>query len=219
MKSKKREILKDLVYVLVLVATLVILTILVPIAGILFTALVFLLFIMMLGFEIYAKKYRSQYISEMIIQDKTFGKIKFEKDSKRNHLDCKNFPKSFGAYQPSLAIDIYDETMNDFYFRNLECLYDRQEEILHSLLKTIWEGEEDADTSVQEELEVDISITKCGEYFLAGANVLIGLSDKECVFRPEDWVICVQVSCPSSEVTAEADMNCRTKAVCYTLEE
>lgn len=57
-------------------------------------------------YEKQEKEYRDEYIIEMVIEDKTFGEIKFEKDilEKENELTCKSFKIPFGRYNPRIKI-------------------------------------------------------------------------------------------------------------------
>ena len=62
-------------------------------------------------------------MSKLILEDKTFGEIKFEFDTLKNELTCKNFNIPFGEYNPTIKINDYKNDCQEFYLRSLEFLY------------------------------------------------------------------------------------------------
>lgn len=178
------------------------------------------------------KEYRDKHISEIIINDKVFGKIKFERDAHLNQLCCKNFNMPFGKYNPTIEIEDYDANNNELYFRSLEYLYSMQQEVSHTLFDVFWESYSTSKEVTKDKLDSTfdikrIEICKCDEnfssYLLEEGELIKGDCPEFC---PEDWIIIVSCEPDKNNVFHNyyalkpiAYMDCKTKNICYMLDE
>lgn len=189
------------------------------------------------------EKYEKKYISEIVLsdekfgeitslKDEEFGKIIFEKDSRKNELTCENFKVPFGGYYPTVTIVNYDETCNSFYLENLKYIYHMQEKIIENFFKIYIEmyGESDQIklNKIKEKFGVrNIVICKRGE--LLFEDLWIPFLDDYYEGEPEDWaineensqdwIIYVEGFFDDCYGTPTAYMICKTKKMCYTLED
>ena len=123
------------------------------------------------------KEYREKYISDLIIEDATYGKMHFEKDSFRNCVELveMNLPKFRNDTIDELIINDYDENKKDIYFRGLDYLYSNAEKISDELCDMVKECYESEDINVSvEDIKNQISIS----------YIDISLNDKdECIIE------------------------------------
>lgn len=129
------------------------------------------------------KEYREKYISDLIIENKTYGKMHFEKDSFKDCIELVeiNLP-DFGKNKiDSFKIYSYDENKKDIYFRSLDYLYSNAQKIFDELCDMVKERYEDEDISVsiediKKQLYVDYikmhinDENECIAEFLGGMN-------------------------------------------------
>lgn len=176
------------------------------------------------------KEYCGQYIIEMVIKDKTFGEIKFEKDTLKNELTCKSFKIPFGKYNPRIQIYNYEEKDEEIYLRSLEHVYSKQEEIIENLLETVLEGysnsKELTPDTLKENFDIDfISIEKYGDCFLEDLlEGAIAENEENIVYwreEPKHLVAAVEgkLNFKSYYRFPIAYMDCKTKKICYILSE
>ena len=181
------------------------------------------------------KEYHDNNVTERVIKDKTFGEIKAEFDALKNELTCTNFQKSFGKYNPIIKIKNYEEKNKEFYFRSLEYLYGKQEEII----KTFFEGflsaynhvKEITPALLEENFDIEeIFITEGSECAIEDHVGLEGAVDssypKEYGEHDFEGLVAVVVSNPNKNKLLSnyymypvAYMDCKTKRICYTIEE
>lgn len=239
MKQIVRGILEKLIYVIVMVAIVGMIIIFrvwdngpvkLLILAIPFLIIVICLFIGVKRDEKKEKEYRNKYVTEVIINDKVFGEMKFEKDSNKNELSCKNFKVLFGQYNPTVHIQDYDENNNELYFRSLEYIYGKQQEIIETLFEGFLEAysnsKEVTPDTLRENFAIEkITICKCDEYFLEGAYFI---KDAEAFeIDAGEWVIAVCGNPNKNKLYGNyysskypvAYMDCSTKQMYYVLEE
>ena len=181
------------------------------------------------------KEYRYKNVTESIIEDKTFGEIKVELDTLKNELTCTNLKKLFGKYNPIIRIENYEEKNREFCFRSLEYLYSKQEEII----KTFFEGflsayahvKEITPASLEENFGIEeILITDSSKCAIEDHVVLSGAVDSTCTKEYEEHdfekFVAVVVSNPDKNklfggyyMYPVAYMDCKTKQICYTVED
>ncbi len=161
------------------------------------------------------EKYREKYISQVVLEDKVFGSLLFERDSAEDTLTCSEKKIPFGNYFPVLELD-GPASEQETFFRNLEYLCGRHEEITESLWEVLLE---DLSVSREEALKKyyisKIHMQKYNEY-LAGEDPLDGM--------PEDWIISVETASDmegykSYTFLPAAYLNCRTREITYVLVE
>ncbi len=163
------------------------------------------------------KAYRNQNISKVIIVDKTLGEIEFEKDTLKNTLTCMKFKMLFGNYDPVICIENYREEENELYFRSLEHLYSKQEEIIYNLKKNFREAFPESAEVTPENFKIDhIEIQRYRDCYI---------EDAVCVNRDDMVVVVVGNPNKNTKLTGfygsfpVAYMDCNTKKICYTMEE
>lgn len=195
-----------------------------------FSIIVICLFIGVKRDEKKEKEYRNKYVTEVIINDKVFGEMKFEKDSNKNELTCKRLKVPFGQYNPTVQIQEYDESNNELYFRSLQCLYGRHQEIIETLFNGFLEAysgsKEVTPDTLRENFAIEnITICKCDEYFLEGAYFIKDAEAFEINWG--EWVIAVCGNPNKNKLYGNyfsskypvAYMDCSTKQMYYVLEE
>ena len=171
------------------------------------------------------KAYRDQYVSKVILADKTFGEIEFEKDILHNTLTCMKFKMLFGDYDPVICIESYREEDMELYFRSLEHLYSKQDEIISNLKKNFREAYPESAEVTPENLKIDrITIQRYGDCCIEDADWVDGedFLDK----NPDDMVIVV-VGDPNKNTKLTGSygsfpvvyMDCSTRKTCYTMED
>ncbi|MCI8408090.1 MAG: hypothetical protein HFJ09_02305 [Lachnospiraceae bacterium] len=179
--------------------------------------------------EMAKEKYAKKYISEIVISDKRFGEFIFEKDSRKNELTCENFKVPFGEHNPIVRIIDYDENYNSFYLESLNEIYNMQEKIIETFFKIYIEVYSyPNEVEIQEKLDIkNIVICKRGE--LLFGDLCIPFLEDYYEGEPEDWyinegnskdwIIYVEGFFGISYEVPNAYMICKTKKMCYTLEE
>lgn len=196
--------------------------------GVLFVIVMVVLFIAVKRDDKKEKEYHEKYITELVIEDKVFGDVKFEKDSNQNTLTCKCFPKSFGKYNPIIEIQGYDENSQELCFRSLEYIYGMSEEIIETFLEGFLEAYASSKEVTRDRLEQNMDIegivlSRCDEYFLEGTSLIKG----EALEAPEgNWILCVCSNPNKNKLFKDyygsfpaLYMDCRTRKMCYVLEE
>lgn len=190
------------------------------------------LFILIKRDEKKQKEYCEKHVTEIVINDKFFGEVKCEKDNNLNSLSCKNLNRPFSKYNPKIVVEEYEERNNELYFRSLECVYSIQQEIATTMMDAFLEmyGSEKEVTreTLKQNFEIDgISIYKCmehfNEYFLAEGELVKGEVPE---FQEGDWVLVVSSAPNKNKLFHDfysfeptLYMNCRTKIMCYVMEE
>lgn len=196
--------------------------------GVIFVIGVIVLFIAVKRDDKKAKEYHVKHITELVIGDKVFGDVKFEKDSNQNTLTCKSFPKSFGKYNPTIEIQGYDENSQELCFRSLEYIYGMSEEIIETFLEGFLEAYASSKEVTRDKLEQNMDIegivlSRCDEYFLEETTFIKG----DALEASEgNWILCVSSNPNKNKLFKDyygsfpvLYMDCRTKKMCYVLEE
>ncbi len=175
------------------------------------------------------KEYKDKYVEEVVINDKVFGEMKFQKDNNLNTLRCDDFKQTFGTYHLEIKIEDYDENEQELYFRSLECLYNRQEEIIETLFEGFVEAYSNSKEVTHDKLKENfaikkIVIDKCDEYLLEEAEVIE--EDEGFEFEPDDYIATVYCDPNQNKLFRDyyakypmAYLHCKSKKIIYVLEE
>lgn len=222
-KSKVLDILETIFYVLLLVGIVVLIFIFFGLKGIVIAGGSVLAFYIIgtIICKIDEKKereYRDNYITEKIIEDNIFGQMKFEKDSLKNRLICADFKISFGEYKPVIEIVDYEEKDKEIYFRSLEYLYSKHEEIAESLLEEFL----DAYGNVSKEKSKEKITYEILKKNFGIERICMGKID---IDYPEKLVIMVEGNPNKNKlftnyyINPTAYMDCETREIYYSLED
>ena len=158
------------------------------------------------------EEYREKYISQVILEDRVFGSMLFERDSAKDTLTCREKKIPFGNDFPVLQLD-GPASEQETFFRNLEYVCEKHEEILENLLELVQESfsvsREDALKKYYISL---IHMQKYNEY-LAGEDPLEGM--------PGDWILSVETDSDMEgyQFLPAAYLICRTRDITYVLLE
>lgn len=163
------------------------------------------------------KDYHNKYITEKIMENKFFGKIKIIEDFSKKILVIKNIQISFGKDKPEVKIQNYIKENNNIYFNSLEHIYIEQEEIIKKLIAVFLSQSDE-----QIEKFKVMSISTNNKKTLIEYNNQIIRNDEFKIFvnnsLDEDIFFEITSDIGYDELYGIAYINCRTKEKFYLLD-
>lgn len=193
---------------------------------VLITVVIILLVLSIKKDEKRKREYDEKYKTSLIFKDSFFGETTFIKDSKKNELISKDFSMPFGNHETEIRITDYDENNHEFYFRDLEYLFRRADEILDRMQSGFIEWYADSQKVTVNELKENfvidsISIEKYEEYFFF--DMLFVDEDKDFDVNPGDLVMVIAGNLDNENMSLPQQptiyINCKTKKLCYAMAE
>ncbi len=154
------------------------------------------------------KEYREKYISDLIIEDKTYGRMNFELDSFEERIELIeiNLPEFGNDTIDEFIIYEYHESKKDIYFRSLDYIYENSQKILEGLCEMAKDVYDSEDITINiEDIRNQLSVSW----------IEISLNDKdECIVEMHGGVnndICDHIA----EHGVTACINCTAEEFDY----